>query len=190
MGPAGSDEAPSSCLRTQPALTKPLLFLPTATARLPGPSSSRLHWPQQAAPQPHGPAPQHCLPLSRQHGAGEHRAAAGAQQCRAQPRPLSRREGGSHGAQQAPRGCALLRPLPEEGLPQLAHVGRAVAEMPGRAPQEGAAAGREGAAAAAEQHSAQQVGAMAGGTAVMAAAILKAALQWLLMFAVCAEHFL
>lgn len=31
---------------------------------------------------------------------------------------------------------------------------------------------------------------MAGGTAVMAAAILKAALQWLLMLAVCAERFL
>uniref|UniRef100_G1N5L9 RGS domain-containing protein n=1 Tax=Meleagris gallopavo TaxID=9103 RepID=G1N5L9_MELGA len=50
-------QAPSSHLGTQPGLTKPLLFLPTSTPLLPSPSSSRLRRPQQAAPQPHGPAP-------------------------------------------------------------------------------------------------------------------------------------
>ncbi|XP_055652601.1 regulator of G-protein signaling 9 isoform X1 [Falco peregrinus] len=85
------------------------------------------------------------------------------------PRPASEAPGG---AQQQPEGAGpgpfpsaggrsphgrpVLRPVPEEGLPGLARVRRALAQVPGRAPREGAAAGRAGAAAPAGRRSGEQ----------------------------------
>lgn len=151
------------------ALTEPLLFLPAAVPpHLPGPSPAHLRWPQQPAPRvprPHSPAPQHRLPLAHQRGPGQHgghREGAGARRGQPQPLPLHRRQGGSCGASQAPCGRPFPQTVPEEGLPELARLRHALAEVPGRAPREGAAAGRAGAAAPAGRQGGEQVSAVPG----------------------------
>ncbi|XP_075374987.1 regulator of G-protein signaling 9 isoform X1 [Mycteria americana] len=121
--------------------------------RLPSPSPGRLRWyrhpaaatclpaprPQQPAsclPRPPSPAPQHRLPLAHQRGSRQHdgrREGAGAPGGRPRPLPLQRRE--------VPCGRPVLRPVPEEGLLDLARLRHALAQVPGLAPREGAAAG-------------------------------------------------
>lgn len=166
-GWGAGDKALSPCLGTPAsALTEPLLFLPAAMPpQLPGPSPTYLRRHQQPAPcvpRPHSPTPQHCLPLAHQRGPGQHsrhREGAGARRVHTQPLP---RQGGSCGACQAPYGRPLPQTVPEEGLPELSRLRHALAKVPGRAPREGAAAGRAGATAPAGRQGGEQVSAAPG----------------------------
>ncbi|XP_064891062.1 regulator of G-protein signaling 9 isoform X2 [Columba livia] len=113
---------------------------------LPGPSPGCLHrhlCPAIAALRTPDPALRHRLPLAHQPGPGQQRGG------RPQPLPL--------GWQEAPHGRAVPWPAPQEGLLDLARAGHALAQVPGRAPWEGAAAGRAGAAAPARRQGGEQL---------------------------------